>query len=181
MPRLIAKAPLEGIAPVEAGDTRILAADLGQVTSVAPFAGKTRAVSSALKAALGLSFPGPNKAVSKGEARIIWAGREQALLIGAAPPEALAGIAALTDQSDGLAALRIEGPLAEAALARLVPIDLGPAAFGRGATARTMLGHMTCSISRVGAQGYEILVFRSMARTALHDLSRVLKAVAARG
>jgi len=179
--RLIAKAPLEGVAPVEAGETRISASDLGRVTWVAPLAGKTRAVSAALKAALGVNFPGPNKAVAKGAARILWSGREQALLIGAPPPEALAGIAALTDQSDGLAALRIEGPLAEAALARLVPLDLGAGAFGRGATARTMLGHMTCSVTRLGAQGYEVLVFRSMARTALHELTRALKAVAARG
>jgi len=179
--RLIAKAPLEGVAPVEAGETRISACDLGRVTWVAPLAGKTRAVSTALKAALGLSFPGLNKAVSKGEGRIIWAGREQALLVGVAPPEGLEGIAALTDQTDGIAAIRIEGSLAQATLARLVPVDLGAGAFGRGATARTMLGHMTCSVTRLGAQGYEVLVFRSMARTALHELTRALKAVAARG
>jgi sarcosine oxidase subunit gamma len=176
--RLIAKSPLDAVLPVEAGDMALTEAALGPVTLVAPFTGRERAVAAALKE-IGLGFPAPNRTLSSGEARILWSGRGQALLIGAAPPGSLAGLAALTDQSDAFAALRLEGRLAEAALARLVPIDLRAAAFPRGATARTMLYHMTCSLTRTGARAFEILVMRSMGRTAVHDLTVAMRSVAA--
>jgi heterotetrameric sarcosine oxidase gamma subunit len=176
--RLIAKTPLEGVLPVAAEGAALSETLLDRAVAIAPFRGKERAVSGALKE-LGLGFPAPGKTSHKGEARIIWWGRGQALLIGAPPPVALDGIAALTEQADGLAALRLEGPCAEAALARLVPLDLRATAFPRGATARTMLYHMTCSVTRVGPQAFEILVMRSMGRTAVHDLTVAMKSVAA--
>jgi sarcosine oxidase subunit gamma len=178
--RLIAKTPLEGLAPVEAGGTRLAEGALGRVTSVAPLRGREQAVAAALRP-LGLSFPGPGETVGAGPLRMLWSGRGQALLIGAAPPEGLAGAAALTDQSDALAALVLEGTLAEAALARLVPLDLRADAFPEGRTARTMLFHLTCSVSRTGPRAFEVVVMRSMARTALHDLTVALKSVAAQG
>lgn len=180
MARLIAKSPLEGLLPVSVPGAALEEVVLDRATAVAPFRGRERAVSAALKA-LGLSFPAPGKTAQKGEARIFWWGRGQALLVGADPPASLHGLAALTAQADGLAALRLEGPLAEAALARLVPLDLRAAAFPRGATARSMLFHMTCSITRVGAQAFEILVMRSMARTAVHEVTVAMRSVAAQG
>ena len=178
MARLIAKSPLEGLLPAAVEGATLEEVVLDRATAIAPFRGKERAVSAALKE-LGLGFPAPGKTAQKGEARILWWGRGQALLIGAVPPSGLDGLAALTEQGDGLAALRLEGALAEAALARLVPLDLRAAAFPKGATARTMLFHMTCSVTRVGAQAFEILVMRSMGRTAVHDLSVAMKSVAA--
>lgn len=154
------------------------AVEIGRATCIAPFRGRERAVSAALKA-IGLSFPSPGRMLRKGEARVLWWGRGQALLIGAEPPPELLGQAALTDQGDGLAGFALEGPAAEAVLARLVPIDVRPAAFPRDATARTLLFHMTCSLTRTGARTFEILVMRSMAATAAHDLAGAMRSVAA--
>ena len=153
---------------------------LGQVTSIAPFNGKDRVVSSALKS-LGLSFPKPGKSSSKAGVTCLWTGRGQAFLIGTAPPEAVQGISALTDQSDGWAAMCLDGPQAEAVLARLVPLDLRAAAFARGAVLRCQLGHMPVILHRTGPVAFQILVFRSMAATAVHELHQAMRSVAARG
>lgn len=181
MTRLIAKTPLDGMAPVKADGATLSEAAIGRITSVAPFRGRETAVSTALKAAFGFGFPGPNQTAAEGAARIVWSGQGQAFLIGVAPPEGLADLAALTDQTDGWAILHLEGARAEAALARLVPLDLRAARFKRGQTARTMLFHMTCGITRVGAQKFEIMVLRSFGRTAAHDLEVAIRSVAAQG
>ncbi|WP_241559875.1 sarcosine oxidase subunit gamma [Solirhodobacter olei] len=179
MAELLATSPLEGLVPLSAGPFTLSDAGVARITSVAPFAGKEKAVSAALKKAHGLAFPAPNTVISKGEARIVWTGRGQAFLIGA-DPAPLAGIAALTDQSDGWAVLRLDGPEAERVLARKVAVDLRPAVFGEGAVVRTALGHMMSVILRAGA-GFEIFVFRSMAHTAVHEIGEAMRAVAARG
>jgi sarcosine oxidase subunit gamma len=178
--RLIAKTPLDGVLPVVVEGAALTEVPVETATCIAPFRGKDRAVGAALKE-IGLGLPGPGRTLRKGEARVLWWGRGQALLTGVEAPAALAGIAALTAQGDGLAGLRIDGPLAEAVLSRLVPMDLRAGAFPKEATARTLLFHMTCSITRVGTQAFEILVMRSMARTAAHDLEGAMRSVAAQG
>ncbi|WP_343079679.1 sarcosine oxidase subunit gamma [Ostreiculturibacter nitratireducens] len=180
MASLIEKTPCEGLLPVTAQGSALSELRPGPITSVAPFNGQERAVSSTLKG-LGLSFPGPGKTASKGGASAVWTGRGQAFLIGTEPPEGLAEIAALTDQSDGWAAMRLEGEKAEAVLARLAPLDLRMAEFGKGAVARAALGHIPMILIRSGASSFDIYVFRSMAASAVHELHVVMKAVAARG
>ncbi|MFW5881818.1 MAG: sarcosine oxidase subunit gamma, partial [Roseicyclus sp.] len=65
-------------------------------------------------------------------------------------------------------------------LARLTPIDLGEAAFAPGHAARTMLGHMSCLLLRLEADRFGLMVFRSMAGTAAHELDRAMRLAAAR-
>ncbi|OYX42001.1 MAG: hypothetical protein B7Z02_13685 [Rhodobacterales bacterium 32-67-9] len=149
-----------------------------RITSVAPLNGKDRAVAAALKA-LGLGWPAPGRSVAKGEASCLWTGRGQAFLIGA-DPAGLAGIAALTDQSDGWARMQLAGPGAEAVLARLVPLDLSAAAFRVGAAARTGLNHMMLVLSRPTAESFDLMVFRSMAASAVHEIRQSMAACAAR-
>lgn len=181
MASLIETAPAAGLLPVVAGAATLTEVAGGPITSIAPFRGKDRAVSAALKP-LGLSFPGPGKAVTKGDAACVWTGRGQAFLIGAEAPDALAGIAALTDQSDAWVVLRLSGAAAEAVLARLVPLDLRAATgFKAGSAARTLLGHMPLAIRRVAAAEFELMTFRSMAAHAVHELTVAMEAVAARG
>ena len=177
MASLIPLTPCAGLLPAEIGGVRLEEVVPEAITSVAPLKGQEKAVSAALKEALGAGLPGPNRTVGKEGARVIWAGRGQAFLLG--PPVAPEG-AAVTDQSDAWAVIRIEGKAAEAVLARLTPLDLRASAFKRGHTARTLLNHMTCSLTRLGAQSFEIMVFRSMARTAVHELTEAMDAVAAR-
>jgi heterotetrameric sarcosine oxidase gamma subunit len=178
VPDLIAKSPLAGRTALTLAGVTLSQADLGQITSVAPFKGQDKALAKALKA-LGLSFPAPNQVSSTGDARLVWTGRDQAFLIGAAP-QGLDGLAALTDQSDGWAALRLDGPGAGDVLARLYPLDLRAAAFPLGRVARAPLNHMSSILMRPGPQSFEVLVFRSMARTAWHEAEAAMRALAAR-
>lgn len=176
MPELIAKSALEGQS-LTLGSVTLAELDLGRVTSIAVFPGGAKAVAKGLKP-LGLAMPDPNSFVEKKGARIVWTGREQAFLIGVEPP-ALEG-AAVTDQSDGWVALALSGPAAVDVLARLVPVDLRLQACPVGTALRTQVNHMNAVLMRSGDYAFEILLFRSMARTAWHELETTMHMVAAR-
>ena len=167
---LIAKSALSGRSVTWNG-TVLAEVVLGPLTSIAVYPGQMRAV----EQALGQRFPAPNTYGATAGV-LCWTGPEQAFLIGRAAPD-LGGIAALTDQTGGWAALRISGPQAAAALMRLVPLDLR--AMRVGQAARAPLGHMNMVLLREDA-GFLALVFRSMARTAWHEIEVALKAMAAR-
>ncbi len=178
MASLIEKPPADGLLPQKIGALGLNAVDLGPVTSVAPFRGRMADVDAALKA-VGLAFPAPNTGILLGDGGILWTGREQAFLFGV-DPAPLHGLAALTDQTDGWAAMELWGPGWRGALAHLVAIDLRPAAFGPGQVARTGLNHMQSVIWCADPSGVRILVFRSMATTAVHELETAMQAIAAR-
>ncbi len=176
MPDLIATAALDH-APVTRGQATLAVTDLGRMTSIAPFAGQEGAVHAALSA-IGLGFPAPNRVLTGPASSIVWTGRAQAFLIGAdAPP--LPGLAAVTDQSEGWVALTLGGPAAADVLMRLVPLDLRAAAFPVGNAARSGLGHMPLILWR-DTEGFAILTFRSMARTAWHEILTAMDGMEAR-
>jgi len=172
--KLIPLSPFDGLLPLTIGPWTVSEVEIDQMWSVAPLAGQSAAVAKALP----MGFPAPNRVATKGGARAIWTGPGLALVTGDLPD--LAGKAAVTDQSSAWAAARIEGPDVEEVLARLVPIDLAPEVFGAGHTARTLVGHMTASVTRAGPAAIEVMVMRSMAATLHHELSRAMTAVAAR-
>jgi heterotetrameric sarcosine oxidase gamma subunit len=129
---------------------------------------------------MGLTFPNPNSvSQSKGDGTLIWTGRDQAFLL-AADPAPLQGLAALTDQSDGWCGLTVTGAGAADVLARLVPVDLRLTALPVGACIRTGLNHMNVVLWRDGLDAFTLLVFRSMARTAWHEVEEAMRAVCAR-
>ena len=66
-------------------------------------------------------------------------------------------------------------------LARLVPVDLRRTAFPQGHTCRTLVNHMTASVTRQDEDAFLILVFRSMAQTLVEELHEAMEAVALRG
>ncbi len=177
MPELIAKSPLSGVWPVAHGGLRLSEHSLGQITSIAPMPGQENAVAKALKP-LGLAYPAPNIFVTAGEATLVWTARDTAFLIGIAPPT-ITG-AALTDQSGGWAALRLEGATADQALMRLYPLDLRLHTFPQGSSARAPLNHMQSVLLRTAPYAFDILVFRSMARTAWHEIEAAMKTLTAR-
>ncbi len=151
--------------------------NVGPITLIAPFANRKGAVSQALKKRHGLGFPAANRMIPHGKARIIWFGPGQAMVLG--PRLARVSGAATSDQSDGWAVLRLSGTDAGAVLARLVPIDLRPGIFRNGHTARTLLGHMPVSLSKVAADSFDLMVFRSTGPTAVHEITRAMASVAA--
>ncbi len=178
MPELIAKTALAGRTPVVRGGTTLAEVDLGPVTSIALFPGQAAAVNAGLQP-LGLGFPAPNCMASAGEAMIVWTGREQAFLIGAEAPD-LGDAAAVTDQSGGWAALSVTGPAAADALMRYVPLDLRLQAFPIGRAVRAPVYHMNAVLWRSGEDSLMVMVFRSMARTAWHEIDEALISLAAR-
>lgn len=169
MPDLIAKSALHGTAPLTLAGTTLAEAAPGPITSIACFPGTLAEVAARLG-----GFPVPGRVAGD----LVWTGPEQAFLLGRAAPD-LAGIAAVTDQSGGWAALRLTGPRAVQALMRLYPLDLRPAHFPPGSVARVPLGHMQSVLIREEA-GFLVLVFRSMARTAWHEIETALQSLDAR-
>ncbi|MEM7731984.1 MAG: sarcosine oxidase subunit gamma [Pseudomonadota bacterium] len=180
MVELRAQSPLNGMAPVEIGKARLSEADLGVLTSIAPYEGQDAAVSKALKAAHGMALPSAGRANGKEGARAIWFGHRLALLAGPAPDARLAKQAALSDQTDAWVCVRLDGADAAAVLARLTPVDVRFGEFKRGHTARTELQHMAVSLTRLSETAFLILAFRSMAETLRHDLEEAMRGVAAR-
>ena len=178
MASLVEMTPCRGMAPVTIGSVTLSELLPGAITSLSPLKGASLEV---LKQAHGMAFPASNRATGKATARAVWSGRGQAMLVGPAPAPELAGAFAMTDQSDAWAVLRLDGAGWRDVLARLTPLDLRDSAFKRGHTARSLLGHMNMSLTRTGTDVVEIMVFRSMAETAVHELTQAMTGVAARG
>lgn len=170
MPELIAKPALD-VGPVTKAGVTLALLEPGPIASIAVFPGGEKPVAKALKS-LGLAFPASGSWAAKGAARIVWTGRDQAFLMGVVPP--VIDGAAVTDQTSGWAGLSLTGTGAEAALARLVALDLRAAAFPVGRVARVGLNHMSAILLRAGPDVFELFVFRSMAQTAWHELTNVL-------
>ena len=177
---LLAKSPCDGLLPIEIGGLSLSEATWVKMTSLAPNHGQEAALADVLQTAHGMTLPRPNRSTGKEGARAVWFGHEQVILIGPDPAASLADYAALTDQSDAWAVVLLEGEGAEDVLARLVPLDLRRAHFKRGHTARSQLQHMMVSITRVGDARFQIMAFRSMAKTLVHELEIAMKGVAAR-
>ena len=169
MTELAARGPGAGRFPIAAGAARAEEAPWTGIHAVAPFAGREDEV----RAALG-GWPEPGRWIEAGDRRIAWSGLGQALVLGDVPE--VPG-AAVVDQSDAWCRVVLAGPGAGDVLARLAPVDA--AAMGPGEAARTLLGHMNALILRT-EEGWELMVFRSMAGTLAHDLGRSMRGVAAR-
>jgi heterotetrameric sarcosine oxidase gamma subunit len=170
--KLIAKSALGEQAAITCAATTLAQMDVGPITSVAPFPNREAAVAKALG-----GFPAPNRFVTAGAAQIVWSGRAQAFYIGAPCPD-LGDLAAVTDQTGGWVTLSLTGAAVADVLARYVPIDLR--AMPVGGAVRSQLYHMPLLLTRQDAQVFYIMTFRSMARTAWHELELAMKTLAAR-
>ena len=75
----------------------------------------------------------------------------------------LKGLASVSDQSGGRTVLRLSGPRAREVLAKGLPIDLHPRAFGPGSAATSTISLMGVQLWQVDdAPSYDIAVFRSL-------------------
>ena len=180
MVELSAQSACKDLLPVTTDGCTLEEVSLGQMYQVSPFAGTWSAVSDDLEGLYGVRLPDAGRTAHQGDIRAVWFGRGTVLLTGLPEQPDLSG-AAVTDQSDAWACVELRGASAVDVLARLVPIDLRPTAFGEGATARSMAGHMSVSISRQSSDGFLISVFRSMAQTLIGEIAEAMEAVAARG
>lgn len=179
MVELRAQSAAAGLLPLSIGTVSVEEVDPGVLTSIAPH--DADKLSAALEKAHGMALPGPLRATGKEGNRCIWFGHREVLLAGPAPDKTLGKHAAVVDQSDGWTCVTLSGAGSVDVLARLVPVDLREGTFKRGHTVRAPIQHMTGSITRIGADRFLILVFRSMAGTLVHDLKTAMEAVTARG
>lgn len=170
--------PALDAAPLAAAGAALAVVDPGPLAQIARFHSLDDGVDGLLSP-LGLSFPDPGRVSAAGSLRLVWTGRDQAMLVGSAPPDGLSACAAVTDQSDGWVCLSLTGPGAGAVLARLVPLDLRPAAFAPGHAARSALNHLPLILWRED-DGFRLMTFRSMARTAWTEIEHVLRHLASR-
>ena len=152
MARLIATDPARGRLPVEAGGMTLTLADPGRIGWVRD------------------GVPEAGRVEARDGVRRLWCGGGQALVLGPGDE----GV----DVSDGWTVLRLDGAGWRDALARLTPLDLR--GFGEGRTARTVIGHMTAQITPVGDAAVEVMVMRSMTRTAVDEIAHAMRLVAER-
>jgi sarcosine oxidase subunit gamma len=169
-----ASGAFDGLAlPVEAGGCRLAALPERARSVVAPFAGREAAVA----AALGVALP-IGRVAARPAGRVLPFALGQWLVEGAAVA-GLDGLAAVADQGDAWAGLALTGAAAGEVLARLVPLDLDPSMFPRGAVARSALRGVPLLLVAVKG-GFELMVPRSYARTAVRELAEAVGHVAAR-
>ena len=78
--------------------------------------------------------------------------------------ERLAGLASITDQSDGRVVLRLSGDRVRDVLAKGVPVDLHPRTFRTGDVASTLIAHIGVQIQQLDDRpAYQLMAFRSLA------------------
>lgn len=146
--------------------------DLGLATVLAR-KGLRMALREAARGAYGVDLPDASLCVSGSEVAFIgsgpgqWLAASGALANGALADDLAAklkGVASISDQSDGRAVLRIAGPRARDVLAKGLPIDLHPSAFGPGSAATSVIALMGVTLWQIDdAPTYDIAVFRSLA------------------
>lgn len=170
--------------PFSAGGAKLLAAQPAVIASVAPFVGQFEAVSAQVKKRIGTGLPKPGRYADGEEGRVVWAGHRQWFVTGTRAglcddlAEALAGKAAVTDQSDAWTLLALIGTGAREVLARLCPLDMSAETMPEGSAARTEFAHMMALITAI-PDGFGIMVMRSFSASALHHIRDAMDSVAA--
>jgi len=133
--------------------------------------GRADDLASIVRSRYGLDLPTMPKRVEQGGLALIWSGPGQWLAV-AEDGRDLAGeladaagaFAAVSDQGDGLAVLRVAGPHARDALIKGVGLDLHPRAFGPGDAAVTVIAHIGAQLWQLDdGPTYEIAIYRSFA------------------
>ncbi|MDX8493128.1 sarcosine oxidase subunit gamma family protein [Mesorhizobium sp. VK22B] len=145
--------------------------------------GKVVETVKAAKKVFGVEPPSTPGTAAGRYATLIWSGPDQFIAFSARSEEnhfsklsdAFAGVASLSDQSDGRCLIRIGGPRVRQALAKFCSLDLDDRAFPSGAAATTSIDHTATNIWREvdGADGhavFHILVFTSFADSLWHTI-----------
>lgn len=148
------------------------------LATIAARRGQSASLAAAVRAAYGIELPaGPRVARGRtvtfmGTAPGQWLAVSEALAHGALADDLaakLAGLASVTDQSDGRAIVRISGPRARDVLAKGLPVDLHPKAFGTGDAATTVASLIGVQLWQVDdAPTYDLAVFRGYAESFWH-------------
>lgn len=169
--------PIGLVAPGAAGVTIDLHEGL-EIASVAARKNKASELSMFCETLVGAALPqGPDR-LHRGPVTVLGIGpgrwlflREGSAGLADELSDALTGLASVCDQSDGYVIFEVGGPYARQMLAKGVPVDLHPDAFGPGDCAVTSIAHIGAILwQNDPAPRYEIAVFRSMADAFWHWL-----------
>ena len=180
------RAPFSGLAVTSSAGRGVVATDrdgLGLAT-VAARKGQVLALTQCVRERLGIVLPGGPYRRAEGGVAFAGTGPEIWLAtkemggndFAATLREEIGAMAAVSDQSDGYAVLRLTGAKLRDTLAKLVPIDVHSRAFKPGDVASTVASHIGATLWRLedgpdGAPVFEIAVFRSLAGSFWHALS----------
>lgn len=178
MDKLIAKSAAQGVLPRSYKSMTLTEVAHPILWALAPHKGKMAEAAAALKASFDITWPTANQTAGT-TPRAQWFDGDHIMLMGAAPSDEILACCNATDHSDAWGVVQLSGAGAAQVLARLTPIDLRDGAFPIGATARTDVQHMAGAITRLADDVFEIMVFRSMTHTLIHDLDTAIKTVEA--
>jgi heterotetrameric sarcosine oxidase gamma subunit len=181
-------APLEGVAAAGrygrgGGEAGVIIGEerAAGLASLIARRGCCPALSHAARTAFGIELPPPARWAEAPGLALVWSGPDRWLAIKTPAPRegmethlagACAGLAAVVDQSHGAMLLRASGRNIRDALAKGVPIDLHPSAFGVGHSAITAVAHISLYIWKTSElPSYALLVPRSYALSFWHWLN----------
>lgn len=150
-----------------------------QMATVMSYKGKRAELSAKLMDKYGLLLPDGPRRAANGTASLLGLGPRTFLFQreGGTPLEpelalAFGDAAAVTDQSDGYAVLRLSGPRVRRVLEKCVSIDLHERVFVPGSVASTSCAHLGVILWRLhdetGLAVFELAMFRSFARSLWH-------------
>lgn len=163
-----------GAAAAEPGVIVSLRTDLALVAVMAR-KGREDALAQRVREVFGVDLAPRPRRGTNGSVAFVWAGPGQWL---AAAPERsghafekdlrdkLSGLASVTDQSDARTIIRLSGPRARDVLAKGVPIDFHPAAFGPDDTALTLVSYIGVHVWQLDrTPSYEFAMLRSFSES----------------
>lgn len=148
--------------------------------SVTAWPGAAEALAARVAAALGLVLAPAGRFTEAGDLTCVWLAPGHWQIEHPDRPdlvdtlaEAVGEAGGVIDVSDGWAALRLAGPDGRAVLARVLPLDLHPRAFGPGHAASTHAAHLTVRVRQIdAAPTYDLACLcgyrDSLARALLH-------------
>ncbi|NKW71435.1 sarcosine oxidase subunit gamma [Rhodobacteraceae bacterium R_SAG10] len=160
--------------------------DLSLVSIAQPLAARA-GLKTAVKTAWGCDLPAPGRWLTgdDGRLRLMCTGPDGFMVLMPANSSpavlgvtsALSGAGYCCDQSDNWVILRLSGPLAVAALERICPVDIHPAALAAGSFARTVMEHLGAIVMREADDTFLLLSASSSARSFLQAIETSLKYV----
>jgi heterotetrameric sarcosine oxidase gamma subunit len=182
----LAKALVPGRQGAQSGQAGIALSEVSDFSLVQVMArrGRWAKTAKAARAHYGVAAPDRPGATFGKAATLVWSGPDQffALTAGSGPAAPLAPLrdvfganASLSDQSGGRCHIRISGPRARDALAKVSSLDLHDTVFPVGAAAATSIDHTGVNLWRSadapdGSPVYSLLVFTSFADSLWHTI-----------
>ena len=181
----VQKAFVAGRQGERSGDAGVRLTEVtGSIVQVMARRGQWAATAAAAKSAYGVAAPERPQAAFGKSATLVWFGPDQFFALtpsnGLASPldavrDAFAGVASLTDQSGGRFHMRVSGPRARDALAKVSSLDLHDSVFPVGTAAATSMDHTGVTLWRGpdadGSPAYDIVMFTSFADSLWHTIA----------